>query len=105
MKSEMQIVADEVAYALDGSGKPDKYFVEMLGVHQSTVSRLRARKIKKAGKYRDLLAKNGLLLSPDQEAVALELQALAAAANGQPELRQLISSLHQFVHNHMHEVP
>ncbi len=95
------MIADEVACALDASGKPDRYFVEMLGVHQSTVSRLRAKKIRKVGKYREILEKNGLLLSPRQKAVALELQALAAAANGQPELRQLISSLHQFVHKNM----
>lgn len=101
MALEMQIIAGEVARALNLSGRPDKYFAEMLGVNQSTVSRLRTEKIKKTAKYRKILEENGLLLSPGQEVMALELQALAVAANRQPELRQLISSLHHFVHKYM----
>lgn len=103
MKLEMQMIADEVACALNGSGKPDKYFVEILGVHQSTVSRLRAKKIAKTGKYRDSLEKHGLLMPLGHGVVAVELQALSDAASEQPALRQLISSLHQFVHNYMQE--
>lgn len=103
MENREQTIASEVAAAIAQSGRSDRFFVDLFGVNQSTVSRLRSGKIKKAQKYRDLLGESGLIGNSPSGLAADQIQELVAVAEQHAPLRQLLASLHNFVHNSMHK--
>jgi len=102
MSKQEQTVAEEVASAIQSSGRRDAFFVNLFGVNQSTVSRLRAGKIKKAQKYKDTLVKNDLIRDDERSPSLASMTALVETANSHPELADALTSLQRFVHKIMH---
>lgn len=101
MENREQTIANEVAAVITQSGRSDKFFVDLFGVNQSTVSRLRSGKIKKVQKYRALLGQAGLIRGSPPSLAADQIQELVTVAEQHAPLRELLTSLHNFVHNYM----
>lgn len=95
--------AEEVAGIIQRSGYRDAFFTDLFAVNQSTVSRLRAAKIKKANKYLDILIKNKISSMPEASSSAALLWDLIEAADSHPELAEVLEGLQRFVHKIMHK--
>lgn len=102
MSDRLQSEADMLSRAMSLSGHSDHFFVKLFGVAQSTVSRLRARKISKVRKYLDKMINAGVFSSDGTDGLDAVASALATAARGNPELAELLRALKNFVHNSMH---
>lgn len=102
MFRQEQTVAEEVATAIQGSGRRDAFFVDLFKVNQSTVSRLRAGKIRKAHKYKVMLVEHCLIHADDSSPMPINVKGLIEAANSHPELAEALIGLQKFVHKIMH---
>jgi predicted XRE-type DNA-binding protein len=102
MSNDMQSDAEVLSHAMRMSGQNDHYFAKMFGVNQSTVSRLRAKKIHKVQKYIDKLISSVDFRSEAVNQIDVAASALAATAKVDPELAELLHALIKFVHKSMH---
>ena len=97
----MQSDAELLSHAMRVSGRNDHYFVELFGVNQSTVSRLRAQKTRKVQQYLDKLHSSADFRSEAINQIDVATSALAATAKVDPELAELLHALRKFVHKSM----
>lgn len=101
MNERMQSDAEALAHAMRASGQSDHFFVALFGVAQSTVSRLRAQKIRKVSKYINKMVEVGELRIDAIDDIEASMKALAMAARGDPELAEALHALKKFVHKFM----
>lgn len=101
MSNEMQSDAELLSHAMQVSGQNDHYFVELFGVNQSTVSRLRAKKTRKVRQYLDKLQSSDGFHGEAIDHIDVAMSALAATAKNDPELAELLHALKKFVHKSM----
>ena len=89
--------APQFAEFLSHAGLSDARLVNLFGVSQSTVSRLRNGKIKKIGKYWVTLQESGALTGGTDEQFAERMAELQKAAKSSSALRVLLENLHNFM--------
>jgi hypothetical protein len=95
MRMASRIDQEHVLTLLKRLALNDREVGELIGVHQTTIWRLRHRKIRKLDKYIDLL--EALPGSSTPIEGSLDIDRLAALAEESPALRSLLVSLTRFM--------
>lgn len=95
--------ADRLATLLAQSGLNDAFYVKLFGVNQSTVSRLRRKKITKVQRYISAIEATEALKQAPEENFAKVIGQLAKLANERPALRQLLQGVHDLMQEPMQD--
>lgn len=91
---KMTLAQARLAAAISRSGMTDTALAAVLGVNQSTVSRLRHGKIGKVFKHQEKLDQHFGIVPDDRND---DLAELIAMARSSPALREVLVVLHRFM--------